>query len=186
MSLLRVYDRYLRTSEAVGNYQADAAVPALVVQSRDRPPEETTPWSSLRRLMSDKVDPQAHMTVGIAELKPGKSSPWHIHDNCEEAIYILSGSCEQRVDKQTVVLKAGDTLRIPASRRHTARAVGTEPMRAFVAYNAGDRHFKAVEGKSQPEQVGQARAEGQGKIFLRWVDAPPARRAEEKEDPDQV
>jgi len=97
--------------------------------------------------MTGKIDPQSNMTLGIAELNPGKSNPAHVHDNCEEVIYILSGSCEQRVGERTVVMKAGDTLHIPAGVPHTARALGNEPMRSVVAYNAGDRHFKAVEGK---------------------------------------
>ncbi len=122
-------------------------LPALTVQSFDRAAEEKTPWGSLRWLMTGKIDPQSHMTLGIAELNPGKSNPVHIHDNCEEVIYILSGSCEQRVGERTVLMKAGDTLHIPAGVPHTARALGNEPMRSIVAYNAGDRHFKAVEAK---------------------------------------
>lgn len=124
-----------------------AGLPALTVQSFDRAAEEKTPWGSLRWLMTGKIDPQSHVTLGIAELNPGKSNPLHVHDNCEEVIYILSGSCEQRVGERTVVMKAGDTLHIPAGVPHMARALGNEPMRAVVAYNAGDRHFKALDGK---------------------------------------
>jgi quercetin dioxygenase-like cupin family protein len=124
-----------------------AGQPAIAVQSFDRAPEEKTPWGSLRWLMTGKIDPQSNMTLGIAELNPGKSNPLHVHDNCEEVIYILSGSCEQRVGERTVVMKAGDTLHIPAGVPHTARALGNAPMRSVVAYNAGDRHFKALPGK---------------------------------------
>ncbi|MGA2032254.1 MAG: cupin domain-containing protein [Thermoguttaceae bacterium] len=126
---------------------AEAGPPALAVQSFDRAPEEKTSWGSLRWLMTNKIDPQSNITLGIAELKPGKSNPVHVHDNCEEVIYILSGSCQQRVGEQTVVMKAGDTLHIPAGVPHTARVLGNEPMRSVVAYNAGDRHFKVLEGK---------------------------------------
>ncbi len=124
-----------------------AGLPALTVQSFDRAAEEKTSWGSLRWLMTDKIDPESHITLGIAELNPGKSNPLHVHDNCEEVIYILSGSCEQRVGERTVVMKAGDTLHIPAGVPHTARVLGNEPMRSVVVYNAGDRHFKALQGK---------------------------------------
>ena len=117
------------------------------MQSFDRAPAEKTPWGSLRWLMTDKIDPQSHITLGIAELNPGKSNPLHIHDNCEEVVYILSGSCEQRVGDRTVLMKAGDTLHIPAGVPHTARALGKETLRSLVAYNSGDRHFKVVAGK---------------------------------------
>ncbi len=123
------------------------APPAIAVQSFDRAAEEKTPWGSLRWLMTGKIDPQSNMTLGIAELNPGKSNPLHVHDNCEEVIYILSGSCQQRVGERTVVMKAGDTLHIPAGVPHTARALGKEPMRSIVAYNTGDRHFKVLEAK---------------------------------------
>ena len=125
----------------------DAGPPALIVQSFDRTVEEKTSFGSLRWLMTGKIDPQSNITLGIAELQPGKSNPLHVHDNCEEVIYILSGSCEQRVGERTVVMKAGDPLHIPAGVPHTARALGSEPMRAVVAYNAGDRHFKALDAK---------------------------------------
>jgi uncharacterized RmlC-like cupin family protein len=52
-----------------------------------------------------------------------------------------------RTDYQRVLMKAGDRLHIPAGMPHTARALGTEPMRSVVAYNAGNRHFKAMGGK---------------------------------------
>jgi len=126
---------------------SDAPTPALIVQSFDRAAEEKTPWGSLRWLMTGKIDPQSNITLGIAELEPGKSNPLHVHDNCEEVICILSGSCEQRVGQRTVVMKAGDTLHIPAGVPHTARALGQQPMRSIVAYNAGDRHFKGVTSK---------------------------------------
>jgi len=136
-----------RENNAKITRSSDAGPPALAVQSFARAPEERTPWGSLRWLMTGKIDPQSNMTLGIAELNPGKSNPVHVHDNCEEVIYILSGSCEQRVGERTVVMKAGDTLHIPAGVPHTARALGNEPMRFVVAYNAGDRHFQAMEGK---------------------------------------
>jgi quercetin dioxygenase-like cupin family protein len=124
-----------------------AGLPAMIVQSFDRAAEEKTSWGSLRWLMSGKIDPQSNITLGIAELEPGKSNPVHMHDNCEEVIYILSGSCEQRVGQRTVVMKAGDTLHIPAGVPHTARVLGHERMRSIVAYNAGDRHFKPMAGR---------------------------------------
>jgi quercetin dioxygenase-like cupin family protein len=127
--------------------RGDSAAPALVVERFDRTVAEKTPFGSLRWLMSGKIDPRSNITLGIAELEPGKSNPVHVHDNCEEVIYILSGSCEQRVGQETVLMKTGDTLHIPAGVPHTARALGREPMRSIVAYNSGDRHFKAVAGK---------------------------------------
>lgn len=120
-----------------------ANAPAVVVQHFDKIAEEKFPWGSLRWLMSSKLEPQAGITLGIAEIKPEQSNPPHVHDNCEEVLYMLSGSCEHRVGTQTVTLKAGDTLRIPAGVPHAART-GREPMRAIVVYNTGARQFRPV------------------------------------------
>lgn len=121
----------------------EGKAPAIVVQNLDKVAEEKFAWGSLRWLMSSKLDPHAGITLGIAEIKPEQSNPPHVHDNCEEVLYMLSGSCEHQVGTQTVTLKAGDTLRIPAGVPHAART-GREPMRAIVVYNTGARQFRAV------------------------------------------
>ena len=66
---------------------------------------------------------------------------------------VIAPGAARADDSYTLTLKnhvfEPDTLHIPAGVPHTARALGNEPMRAVVAYNAGDRHFKALEGKQQ-------------------------------------
>jgi mannose-6-phosphate isomerase-like protein (cupin superfamily) len=126
---------------------AAAAPAALRVQSYDTVAEEKTAWGTLRWLMNAKLDPAAGLTLGDVRTEPGKSNPLHVHGNCEEVIYIISGSCEHRVGKQTVILKAGDALRIPAGVPHAAKALGKEPLRAIVVYNTGERQFTPVEEK---------------------------------------
>jgi len=115
------------------------------VQSFDGVAEEKSAWGSLRWLMNSKLDPQATLTLGIVELNAGQSNPLHVHSNSDEVIYVLSGSGEQRVGRETVILKAGDTLRIPAGTPHAARVLGREPLRAVVVYNTGERQFTPVQ-----------------------------------------
>ena len=117
---------------------------AQCVQHAGKIAAETSPWGSLRWLMSAKLDANSPLTVGIAEINPGQSNPLHLHGNSDEVIYVLSGSCEQRVGDETVVLKAGDTLRIPAGVPHQAKALGNEPLKSLVVYNTGDRQFTPV------------------------------------------
>jgi quercetin dioxygenase-like cupin family protein len=115
------------------------------VQSLDRVAEEKSPWGSIRWVMNSKLDPESGITMGIVELYAGKSNPLHLHSNSEEVIYMLSGVGEHRVGKETVILRAGDTLRVPAGTPHQAKAIGTEPMRSVVVYNTGNRQFSPVE-----------------------------------------
>ena len=121
---------------------------AARVQSCDKVAEEKSPWGTLRWLVSAKLEPQSGITFGVVEINAGQSNPLHVHGNCDEVIYVVSGVCEQRVGKEMVVLKAGDTLRIPVGVPHTAKVIGSEPMRTIVAYNTGERQFTPVEEKA--------------------------------------
>jgi mannose-6-phosphate isomerase-like protein (cupin superfamily) len=122
---------------------------AEYVQHVDKVAAETSPWGSLRWLMNAKLDANSPLTVGIAEINAGQSNPLHMHPNSDEVIYVLSGSCEQRVGDETVILKTGDTLRIPAGVPHQARALGNEPLKSLVVYNTGNRQFTPVVEKAK-------------------------------------
>ena len=122
---------------------------AEYVQHADKIAAETSAWGSLRWLMNAKLDASSPLTVGIAEINPGQSNPLHLHGNSDEVIYVLSGSCEQRVGDETVILKAGDTLRIPAGVPHQAKALGSEPLKSLVIYNTGNRQFTPVIEKAK-------------------------------------
>ena len=73
-----------------------------------------------------------------------QDNPFHLHSNCEEYLYVVSGSCEHRIGDEWVPIKAGDLVRIPAGVSHRART-RDEPMRAVIAYSAGTRNFTAVD-----------------------------------------
>jgi len=89
-------------------------------------------------------DPRAEMTFGVVQLNAGQPDPAHIHSNCEEYLYVLSGSCEHRVGDEWVSLKAGDLVRIPAGVPHMAKTL-QEPLRAVIVYSSPDRDFTPVE-----------------------------------------
>jgi quercetin dioxygenase-like cupin family protein len=121
---------------------------AARVQSFGKVAEEKAAWGSLRWLMSAKLDPQSGITLGDVTINPGQSNPLHVHVNSDEVIYVLSGTCEHRVGKEIVTLKAGDALRIPPGVPHTAKVLGNAPMRAVVVYNTGERQFAPVKEKT--------------------------------------
>jgi quercetin dioxygenase-like cupin family protein len=123
---------------------ADAKPLAARVQHYDKVPADESPWGSLRWMMNGKIEPGAGVTLGVVELKAGQSNPRHVHPNCEEVIYVLSGTCRHEVGKETVTLRPGDVLRIPAGVPHMATALGNEPSRSIVVYNTGERQFTPV------------------------------------------
>ena len=123
----------------------DAKALTTMLQHFDKVEKEEHPWGWIRWLMNRKLDRKSRMTFGIVEVNAGQTNPLHVHPNCEEVIYVLSGSCEHRIGKQTVVLKTGDALRIPRGVPHTAKTSNKEAMRAVIVYSSGDRQFEVVE-----------------------------------------
>lgn len=110
------------------------------IQEFDKVEVQAYPWGWIRWLMSSKLDPKAEMTFGVVYVKPNQRNPIHMHPNCEECLYVVSGSCEHLVGDKWVKLKKGDTIRIPLGIRHAART-GEEACRAVIVYNTGDRQF---------------------------------------------
>jgi len=123
----------------------DAEALAAMVQHFDKVEKHEYSWGWIRWLMNSKLDPKAKMTFGLVELKAGQTNPLHVHPNCEEHLYVLSGSCEHRIGDKSVVLKAGDVIRIPQGVPHKATTFKKEPMQAVIVYSSGDRQFKVVE-----------------------------------------
>jgi len=131
--------------EASPTPQIDAKALAAMVQSFDKVEKIEYPWGWIRWIMNSQLDPNAEMTFGIVQVDPGQTNPLHIHANCEEQLYVLSGSCEHRIGDKMVVLKAGDVIRIPRNVPHMAKTTEKEGMRAVIVYSAGQRQFEVVE-----------------------------------------
>lgn len=121
----------------------------LSVQKFDSVKEAKYPWGWIRWVMNSELDPAASQTFGIVEIEPGQRNPLHKHPNCEELLYVLSGSLENIVGGQRVVLHAGDILRIPADTPHQGINNSNQPMRAVIAYSSGTRQMVALESKTE-------------------------------------
>ncbi len=64
--------------------------------------------------------------MGIFRVPPGSRGRPHYHDNCESALYMLSGSIEIRWGdqlEQSLQVDAGDMLYVPPRETHTVRNV---------------------------------------------------------------
>lgn len=105
-----------------------------------------TAWGELNWKITGDSMTGAEMTFGTCFIKPGQRNPLHSHPNCEEFLYVISGSCEHRLGDETVMLGAGDIIRIPQDVRHWARAVGSEPVLALIMFSTGQRRAIDHEG----------------------------------------
>ena len=124
---------------AVAQAQPPKNMMEVSLQHFDRVEEQKYPWGWIRWLMSSKLDSGAAQTFGIVEIRAGQKNSLHMHPNCEELLYVLSGSCRHRVGDKTVTIKAGDLVRIPPKTPHQATVIGNEPLRAVISYSSGDR-----------------------------------------------
>jgi mannose-6-phosphate isomerase-like protein (cupin superfamily) len=102
-------------------------------------PAQPYPWGEIHWLMSNKLDPDAAQTFGIVRINPGQKNALHLHPNCEELLYVLSGDGQGIVGDKTVSLHPGDLLRVPAGVYHQATVTSTEPLVAVISYSSGDR-----------------------------------------------
>ena len=67
-----------------------------------------------------------------ASIAPGMGHGFHYHPGREEIIYVLEGSIEQWVGEERRVLRAGDSVIIPADRVHASFNTGSTEARIFV------------------------------------------------------
>ena len=97
------------------------------------------PWGAIKWLCNEEIDSQAEMTFGLVFLNVGEENPLHLHPNCEELLYILSGECNHRLGDDTIPMKAGTMIRIPRGVKHNAVNTGWQPVTMIVCYSAADR-----------------------------------------------
>ena len=105
----------------------------------DTAKEEPYGFGWIRWLMRGTLDKEAEQTFGIVEIKAHQKNALHLHPNCEELLYVISGSCEHLIGDTKVVLHPGDLLRVPRGVKHQAVVLGNEPLRAVISYSSNDR-----------------------------------------------
>ena len=136
-------------SLAQSGAQKDGKFMAGSLYHFDQAKEEPYGFGWIRWLMSGGLDAQAEQTFGIVEIKAHQKNALHLHPNCEELLYVLSGSCEHQVGDTKVVLHPGDLLRVPRGVKHQAVVLGNEPLRAVISYSSPDRQ---VVNLAEPNQ----------------------------------
>ena len=96
-------------------------------------------WGSLTWLASRALGNAAGLTLGRVVIKKGDHNPRHMHPNCEEALYLLCGELEHTLRDDSVTMKPGDTIVVPAGVYHNAVNTGDEDAHMMVAFSSADR-----------------------------------------------
>ena len=86
----------------------------------------------------------------VEEIAPGDAIPLHIHHDVNECVVVLRGRNEVRMDDQTTVLDAGDTLFVPKGTPHSQRNVGTEPLIVHAIFPSTVVDMELLERNAAP------------------------------------
>ena len=99
------------------------------------------PGRTALEIVSANTGAQA-VTLRLAEIPPQDSAvaprgPHH-HRDCEECIFVLSGTGRTFADSGEYALNPGDTILIPPGENHVTRNTGTTPLRLLCFYPVAD------------------------------------------------
>jgi quercetin dioxygenase-like cupin family protein len=101
----------------------------------------TTSWGHLSWLLGAGSEPApgVEQTFGVVTIQPGKRNPLHAHPNCEELLFVISGTCDHLLGEDVFQLRPGSVIRIPRDIPHWAKCTSEEPLRVVVSFSSPDR-----------------------------------------------
>jgi quercetin dioxygenase-like cupin family protein len=123
----------------------------MVSDSRAMPSEQWRPGVETRMLVSAS-NGAAQLCIFEQWIAPGVGAPTHSHP-VEEVLTVREGEAEMWLDEERVVVSAGQSLIVPAGRKHGFRNSGT-----------GTLHIHAVPASP----VFEATTEGATEAVRRW------------------
>jgi mannose-6-phosphate isomerase-like protein (cupin superfamily) len=99
----------------------------MVSDIRDMPPEQWRPGVETRMLVSAS-NGAAQLCIFEQWIAPGVGAPTHSHP-VEEVLTVREGEAEMWMDEERVTVSAGQSLIVPAGRKHGFRNSGTGTLR---------------------------------------------------------
>jgi len=89
------------------------------------------------------------------EIDGSKGPPRHIHEDADEAFYVLEGEAEVLVDGETKTIAAGEAGFAPKGKEHTFKMTGDEGGKVLVVVTPGgfEGFFGATVDLKLPEQM---------------------------------
>ena len=116
-----------------------------VVRTLDGTEKVQVGWGELAWLIGEQQTPGAEQTFGVVTIKPGERNPLHLHPNCEELLYVISGECDHKLGDEMMHLSPGAVIRIPRGVPHWARCTTDEPLVAVISFSAPDRRTENLD-----------------------------------------
>jgi mannose-6-phosphate isomerase-like protein (cupin superfamily) len=95
----------------------------IIIDPRDMVPEQWRPGVETRMLVS-AINGATQLCIFEQWVAPGAGAPTHWHP-VEEVLTVREGEAEMWIDEERAVLSAGQSLIVPAGRKHGFRNSGT-------------------------------------------------------------
>lgn len=89
---------------------------------------EQLPWGPHDWLCRPGLTEAELLQLVRVHIPPGQGHAFHRHPEFEEIIYVVSGTCEQWVDKEKRIMKPGESAHIPMNMVHGSYNAGKETM----------------------------------------------------------
>ena len=104
---------------------------------------QTFTWGRITWLHSGEVSGAEGLTFGEVIINSGQQNGAHVHPNCEEILYLISGELVHTYEgEEPYHLTPGMSIRIPAGIKHNAKCVSSEDARMVVAYSSAYRQVE--------------------------------------------
>ncbi len=93
----------------------------------------------IRDLVNEKTLGSEGISLRITDVLPGETTyPGHIHTECEEIIFLLSGRGEIKIEDDIFSIIQGDAIYLPKGAKHLIRNTGKETMRMACSFTSSD------------------------------------------------
>lgn len=100
--------------------------PMQIIDHAQQPREEWRP-GVLTRMQVSALTGSVQLCVFQQWCDPGRGAPTHLHA-VEEILTVLAGQAEMWVEEERMQLTAGQSLVVPAGRKHGFRNIGAETL----------------------------------------------------------
>ncbi len=87
-----------------------------------------------RILFNKKRTDSDSMELIFGEMHPGAVADEHVHNQCDQGVYVISGSAKFIVGGEEALVGAGSAIFIPRNISHKAETVGKETLKMLVFY----------------------------------------------------
>jgi quercetin dioxygenase-like cupin family protein len=103
-------------------------------------------------------------SLQLLELQPGAAVPEHLHEGSVEILYIEEGEAEMTVAGQTLRVRKGDAVYIPAGAKHSAKVVSEKAaLRAVQVYAGPGPELRFTQGPRLDKAPAPGASEQPGK-----------------------